>query len=149
MALREKGLREPLPFAPYAGWELFNAPTLEEGLDAAANRWRGSERSWSEGDGDALRLALRGRDPFNDAATGTAFVDLAQTIYLAVVSGAWLLITDSVPVIWAVAIAFVLSGLGSYVLLNRQREAFAQRVDERARRMSVKFEEMKSKEDVD
>ena len=68
---------------------------------------------------------------------------------LALVSGAWLLVTDSVPVVWAVAIAFVVSGIGSYVLLNRQREAFARRVDERARRMSVRFEEMKAKEDVD
>ena len=88
VALREKGLREPLPFAPYAGWELFNAPTLEKGLDAAARRWRGSERSWSERDVDALRLALRGRDPFGDGTAQAAFVDLALTIYLAVVSGA-------------------------------------------------------------
>ena len=68
---------------------------------------------------------------------------------LVVVVGIWLLVTDSVPVLWAVAIAFIVSGLGSYFLLNRQREAFAQRVDERARRMSVKFDEIKSREDVD
>ena len=68
---------------------------------------------------------------------------------LVVVVGIWLLVTDSAPVLWAVVIAFVLSGLGSYFLLNRQREAFAQRVDERARRMSVKFDEIKSREDVD
>ena len=36
--------------------------------------------------------------------------------------------------LWAVVIAFVVSGLGSYFLLNRQREALARRVDERARR---------------
>lgn len=87
LALREAGLREPLPFAPYAGWELFNAPTLEKGLDAAAKKWRGSERSWSEADGDALRLALRGRDPFGDDATQLAFVDLALTVYRAVARG--------------------------------------------------------------
>ncbi len=37
LALREAGLREPLPFAPYSGWELFNAPTLEQ---AACRRGR-------------------------------------------------------------------------------------------------------------
>ena len=68
---------------------------------------------------------------------------------LVVVIGIWLLVTDSAPILWAVVIAFILSGLGSYFLLNRQREAFAQRVDERARRMSVKFDEIKSREDVD
>ena len=85
--LRERGLRRPLPFAPYSGWELFRAPSLERGLDLAARRWRGSDRSWGEGSGEALRLALRGRDPFADEATGVAFVDLALAIYSAVVDG--------------------------------------------------------------
>lgn len=85
--LRRQGLHAPLPFAPYSGWELFKADTLEKGLDAAAKRWRGSDRSWGEGSGEALRLALRGRDPFSDEATGVAFVDLALTIYHAVVMG--------------------------------------------------------------
>lgn len=87
LALRERGLREPLPFAPYAGWALFNAPSLERGLQDAAKTWRSGGHGWSEGDGDALRLALRGRDPFADAATQVAFVDLALTIYNAVVHG--------------------------------------------------------------
>ncbi|WP_119717481.1 exodeoxyribonuclease V subunit gamma [Cognatilysobacter tabacisoli] len=87
VALRARGLREPLPFAPYAGWALYSAPSLDRGFDAAAKKWRGSERSWSEGDGEALRLALRGRDPFNDAAAQVAFVDLAMTIYGALVAG--------------------------------------------------------------
>jgi hypothetical protein len=68
---------------------------------------------------------------------------------LAVVVGIWMLITGEVPILWAVVIAFALSGVGSYFLLNRQREAFARRVDERARRMSERYEEMKSKEDAD
>ena len=50
--------------------------------------------------------------------------------------------------LWAVVIAFVVSGLASYFLLNRQREAFARRVDERAQRVSSRFEEMKAKEDA-
>lgn len=87
VGLRARGLRRPLPFAPYSGWELFRAPTLERGLQLAAQRWHGSERSWGEGTGEALRLALRGRDPFTDEATQVAFVDLAMGIYSAVVTG--------------------------------------------------------------
>ncbi len=59
------------------------------------------------------------------------------------------MIADKVPVLWVVVIAFAISGVASYFLLNRQREAFARRVDERARRVSVRFEELKAKEDVD
>ncbi len=68
---------------------------------------------------------------------------------LVVVIGVWLLVADQVPVLWAVVIAFVMSGVASYFLLNRQREAFARRVERRAERMQERFEEMKSKEDVD
>lgn len=87
IALRAQGLRAPLPFAPYSGWELFNAPTLERGLATAAKKWHGSDRSWGEGNTEALRLALRGRDPFTDAATQIAFVDQAMTVFNAVVKG--------------------------------------------------------------
>ena len=68
---------------------------------------------------------------------------------LLVVFGVWMLLSDQVPVLWAVVIAFVMSGLASYVLLNRQREAFARRVERRAERMQERIEQMKSKEDVD
>ncbi|MFR0656720.1 hypothetical protein SB719_19395, partial [Pantoea sp. SIMBA_079] len=50
-------------------------------------KWHGSDRSWGEGKTEALRLALRGRDPFTDAATQIAFVDQALTVFNAVVSG--------------------------------------------------------------
>jgi CHASE1-domain containing sensor protein len=60
-----------------------------------------------------------------------------------------MLLSDQVPVLWAVVIAFVMSGLASYFLLNRQREAFARRVERRAERMQERIEQMKSKEDVD
>lgn len=85
--LRAKGLRRPLPFAPYSGWELYRAPTFERGMHAAAQRWHGSDRSWGERTGEALRLALRGRDPFSDEATQLAFVDLSMAIYSAVTTG--------------------------------------------------------------
>ena len=68
---------------------------------------------------------------------------------LGIVAGVWRLVDDEVPIFWAVVIAFVMSGLGSYVLLNRPREALAQRVDERARRMTSKLEEARAKEDAD
>ena len=85
--LRRRGLREPLVFAPYSGWELFSSPPMDRGLREAAKKWLGSERSWGEGQGEALRLALRGRDPFTDEATQVAFVDQAMGIYNAVVNG--------------------------------------------------------------
>ena len=68
---------------------------------------------------------------------------------LVVVTGVWMLVTGEVPVLWAVVIAFALSGIGSYFLLNRQREAFARRVEARAQRMTARYDEMKTKEDAD
>ena len=68
---------------------------------------------------------------------------------LVVVVGVWMLLADTVPILWPLVISLVMSGLASYFLLNRQREAFARRVERRAERMQQRFEEMKSKEDVD
>ena len=68
---------------------------------------------------------------------------------LAIVAGIWAVATDEVNMVWAVVIAFLVSGLGSYFLLARQREAFAQRVEVRAQKASAKIEEMRSKEDTD
>ncbi len=68
---------------------------------------------------------------------------------LFLVFGVWMLVSDQVPVLWAVVISFVLSGVASYFLLNRQREAFARRVERRAERMQERYEQAKSKEDVD
>jgi uncharacterized protein HemX len=67
----------------------------------------------------------------------------------AIVFGIWAALTGDVPVLWAVVIAFAMSGVGSYYLLARQREAFARRVDARAQRAAAKIEEMRSKEDSD
>lgn len=66
-----------------------------------------------------------------------------------IVAGVWVLATGEVQVFWAVVIAFVMSGIGSYFLLNGPREALARKVDTRAQRMSTKLEEMRAKEDVD
>ena len=66
-----------------------------------------------------------------------------------VVLGLWALLADSVPLLWVVVIAFVLSGIASYFVLNRPRAAFAARVEERAARATAAFEERRAREDAD
>ncbi len=68
---------------------------------------------------------------------------------LGIVIGAWVLATGQVPLLWAIIIAFVMSGIGSYFLLNHQREALARRVQTRAETMTAKMDEMRAKEDAD
>jgi hypothetical protein len=67
----------------------------------------------------------------------------------AVVFSAWLLVAEQANILVAIVIAFVISGIGSYFLLEKQRQALAQHVDARASRAASRFEEMKTKEDVD
>lgn len=50
---------------------------------------------------------------------------------------------------WAVVLAFLVSGVGSYFILDRQRRAFAVRVEERAARAAAAFEQRKAREDTD
>ena len=66
-----------------------------------------------------------------------------------VVFGIWLAIAGSAPIMWVLVIAFLVSGVASYFVLDPQRTAFARQVDERAHRAAEKFEEMRAKEDVD
>lgn len=68
---------------------------------------------------------------------------------LGVVLGAWVLVAGEANVFFSVVIAFVVSGVGSYFLLERQRAAFAARVEARAQRASAALEERRAKEDVD
>ncbi|GAA4700920.1 DUF4229 domain-containing protein [Nocardioides conyzicola] len=68
---------------------------------------------------------------------------------LGIVIGIWFLVDDHVPILLAVIIAFLMSGVGSYFLLNHPREALARRVETRAEAMTAKIDEMKSKEDAD
>jgi hypothetical protein len=65
------------------------------------------------------------------------------------VFGVWYAVSQDVPVLWVVVIAFVISGIASYVLLQRPREQFAVKVEGRAARISEKFEAAKAKEDVE
>ena len=60
--------------------------------------------------------------------TGLRIALFAAT--LGVVLGIWLLVAGTADVFFSVIIAFVVSGIGSYVLLNGPRERFAQRVDD-------------------
>jgi hypothetical protein len=80
------------------------------------------------------------------------YTGLRAGIFLAsllVVGGTWALVTgdDQVPAVWVVLLAFLLSGVASLFLLNRQREAFARRVENRADRAASRFQAAKAKED--
>ncbi|MCX6400374.1 MAG: DUF4229 domain-containing protein [Propionibacteriales bacterium] len=66
-----------------------------------------------------------------------------------IVFGVWFLVADSVNMLAVVVIAFLISGIASYVLLERQRSAFANRVAGRADRIVDRFEESRAKEDED
>jgi Tfp pilus assembly protein PilO len=79
--------------------------------------------------------------------TGLRLLMFAATF--GIVVGVWLLVGDEANILVAVLVAFVVSGVGSYFLLNGQREALAQRVELRAERATKAFEERKAREDVD
>ena len=79
--------------------------------------------------------------------TGLRLLMFAATF--GVVVGVWLLVSDKANILVAVVLAFIVSGVGSYFLLNRQREALAQRVEVRAGRATKAFEERKAREDRD
>jgi uncharacterized membrane protein YfcA len=79
--------------------------------------------------------------------TGLRLLMFAATF--GIVVGVWLLVGDQANILVAVLIAFVVSGVGSYFLLNGQREALARRVEVRAERATKAFEERKAREDVD
>jgi hypothetical protein len=70
---------------------------------------------------------------------------------VALVVGVWSLLDGDgrIDLLWPVVIAFALSGVASYFLLNRQRDAFARKVEERAARASAAFEERRAREDQD
>lgn len=48
---------------------------------------------------------------------------------------------------WAVVLSFLVSGIASYFILDRQREAFARRVETRAAKATAAFEERRARED--
>jgi multisubunit Na+/H+ antiporter MnhE subunit len=78
--------------------------------------------------------------------TGLRVLMFAATF--GIVFGVWLLVAGKANVFVALVVGFVVSGLGSYFLLNRQREALAQRVETRAARATQAFEQMRAREDA-
>ena len=69
---------------------------------------------------------------------------------LGVVIGVMALLFDGrFHLFWAVVLAFLVSGIASYFILERQREAFARRVESRAAKAAAAFEERKAREDSD
>lgn len=69
----------------------------------------------------------------------------------AVIAGVWALVspTHSVPLIWPLFIAAVVSAISSYYLLQGPRQRFAARVESRAGAIARRFEEARAKEDQD
>ena len=83
LALREQGLCAPLPLAPYSSWALFEKrEEPAKALAAAVGKWRGNGHGgWAEGQGEALCVALRGRDPFADRDSMREFARLAGIVF--------------------------------------------------------------------
>ena len=88
LQLRAAGLREPLPFAPYSGWELYrHRERFEHAVEQAREKWHGNGQGFAESEDPALRLVLRGRDPFADEATLLRFADATLAVFAAVIDG--------------------------------------------------------------
>jgi hypothetical protein len=88
-------------------------------------------------------------DPVKEFVVYTGLRLLMFAASFGIVLGIWLAVSDSVPVMWVLVIALVISGIASYFVLDRQREKFARRVDERARRATAAFDALKAREDAD
>jgi ABC-type uncharacterized transport system permease subunit len=63
-----------------------------------------------------------------------------------VIAGIWALVDGGFPWFPVLVLAFVVSGIASYFVLNNPRTAFASKVEQRA---TTTLERMRSKEDVD
>jgi hypothetical protein len=67
-----------------------------------------------------------------------------------VLIGSYVLVAGTpIPVLWPLLVAAVLSTILSAYLLRDLRQRFAEQVQQRADRMSERFEEMRAKEDTD
>lgn len=63
--------------------------------------------------------------------------------WIVIVIGTWSLFADQVPLLGALVIALIGSGISSWFLLARQREALAHRVATRVDTTKDKYEEMR------
>jgi exodeoxyribonuclease V gamma subunit len=86
LRLRAKGLNEPLPFLPRAGW-LWYAARDEDGWKAAQDQWHGTEHGWGEATTSDARLALRDRDPFADHTWAEQFRGTSIIVFDALIEG--------------------------------------------------------------
>lgn len=68
---------------------------------------------------------------------------------IVIVVGTWSLFADQVPILWALVLALLLSGVTSWFLLGRQRQALALVLEQRAGKASQKFDSMKARDDDD
>lgn len=76
-----------------------------------------------------------------------ARIGLFLVVYL-VLAGLWLLIIGHDAALWApFVIAVFVSSILSLRLLARQRDAFAQRIEQRATRATAAYEKMRAHED--
>ena len=88
LRLRRDGLRAPLLYGPRTGWALWNAPEDEDKRRTAAyTAWHGNDHAWGEATGEAMRLALRGRDPFADDGAYAELVDTSARVFAALCMG--------------------------------------------------------------
>ena len=67
----------------------------------------------------------------------------------AVIAGVYLLVTggDTLPLLWPLLLAAVVSAVSSYYMLRGQRERFAAVIQRRAEAASQRFEASRAKED--
>ncbi|QNP39402.1 exodeoxyribonuclease V subunit gamma [Lysobacter solisilvae (ex Woo and Kim 2020)] len=96
LCLRERGLREALPFLPRSGWVWYQAEQQASAASARASKspwdraretWAGGNNGWSESQTASAQLVLRGHDPFADDALGAQFRAIATRVFDAVVLG--------------------------------------------------------------
>jgi hypothetical protein len=87
-------------------------------------------------------------DGVKEFAVYTLLRTLLFLAVFAVVLGLWILLFGHhQSIVWPLLVALAISGVLSLFLLNRPREAFAERVEARARKATSKIEELRSRED--
>jgi len=86
LQMRQRGLQAPLLFAPYTGWEIWNAKP-EQRVKKAYEKWHGSNYLRAESAGEALQLVFRGVDPFAAEASTRTLIDNSLAIFAALREG--------------------------------------------------------------
>ena len=89
LRLLQLGIRRPLPFSAWSGWEYYSrySDQPKTALSAARSRWIGNENGWSEQNDPSTRRALQGFMPFIDPAATQLFQRLSHVIFDALTLG--------------------------------------------------------------